>query len=136
MLLFVCFFLSLLLFILNSSRNPADYLSSSEFYGAAGSPRIKALAQVFPLGDGPLCKHGKVDSEGLNGRGGGALNVVTITLKKTNKRNKRNGIMGYGGETNGFGIGFPFDRERKHTECQDRRGRATKGEELWERKCR
>lgn len=42
----------------------------AEFYGAAGSPRIKALTRVFPLGDGPLCKHGKVDSEGLNEKGG------------------------------------------------------------------
>lgn len=32
--------------------------------------------------------------------------------------------MGYEGETSGFGIGFPFDRERKHTECKGGAGGA------------
>lgn len=35
--------------------------------------------------------------------------------------------MGYEGETSGFGIGFPFDRERKHTERKDRGGGRPKG---------
>lgn len=61
--------------------------------------------------------------------------METITLKTekrkltmgTKQKQRHNGLRG---KTSGFGIGFPLDRERKHTERRDARGRAMKGEEL------
>lgn len=45
----------------------------------------------------------------------------------TKQKQRHNGLRG---KTRGFGIGFPFDTERKHTECKDAGDGRCKGRNL------
>lgn len=65
---------------------------------------------MFALGVNPLYKLGKTDLQGLNK----GANMATIMLKKTHngaRQKQRHNRLGR--ETTGYGIGFPFDGERK-----------------------